>query len=207
MYSNGDWLHRDVQVPSRSPQETRREFIIDRSRLRHFAPAELHPYHRDFDHLYREWLGREMAWERVGRYSFAVPVQDILNAALMNRSLRVPVGDPPPVIEMLIEQHPGGREVFKVMPRHLLRPVSERDWTNSGGKRALAGDVGHIEMAPRIILQTMRVDEAGAFGGALRRSFACPIALLFRRSPGRSPGGIDPFTVYCHTFGDLEQED
>jgi len=202
-----NWSREAAVVSSRQPDTRYGEFIIDRARFRHFAPAELHPYHRTFDHLYREWLGRELSLERQGVARHAVPVKAILEAALRGESLFIPVGDPIPVIEMMIEIHPAGVEVMKVMPRYLLRPVRADDWVNACGTRSTAADHGGIESHPHIIMQRVVLGADGCNYRGIRHSFGCDLSLLFSKVKGKPAGSIPAFTAYCHSFGDVDQEE
>jgi len=99
--------------------------IINPKLFRHLAPAELHSYHRTFDHLYRHWLGRELAWERETGLSFGISPMMMVDAILRGRKINVPVGDPIPAIEMLINQLPDGSEIIKVLPRHLQQKIRQ----------------------------------------------------------------------------------
>ena len=56
-------------LPRKNPED---KWIVNPRWLRHLAPAELVPYHETFDFLYREWLGRELVWQRETGRRFAV---------------------------------------------------------------------------------------------------------------------------------------
>lgn len=197
-----------VTTISSSPKDTAYgDFIIDRARFRHYAPAELHPYHATFDLLYREWLGREHLLERSGVSRHKVSALQIVTAALAGNTIEIPLGDPIPVVEMMIELHPGGEEVMKVMPRHLLRPVSDRDWVNSGGRRVYAKDTGSIVTKPTCIMQVTKMASDGISYSGIRHSFGCALSFLFKYNGARKAGPIPTFTAYCHSFGDAEEEE
>lgn len=52
---------------------------------------------------------------------------EIVAAILKGTRIRVPVGDPVPTIEMVVERHSDGTEVCKVLPRWLQRTVNHDD--------------------------------------------------------------------------------
>lgn len=201
------WQSAATEISQRPDDTPHGKFILDRGRFRHYAPAELHPYHQTFDFLYREWVGRELSWEKEGRARHKVSAEQIVIAALKGQAIEIPVGDPIPVIEMMVEMHPDGREIIKVMPRHLLRPVAERDWVNIEGRRVYAGDKGSLTSRPACVMQTATLSSDGASYDGIRRSFGCPISFLFSKVGGKKAGPIPPFTAYCHSFGDVDDED
>jgi len=76
-------------------------------------------------HLYREWLGQELAWEQEGKSRFGKVASRMIRAALRNESVFAAIGDPPPIIEIFIDtDFDGYNPKAKVMPLKLLAPIT-----------------------------------------------------------------------------------
>jgi len=99
--------------------------IFSEKWFKHFVPQEMHQHFRLFNHLYREWLGRELAWEREGKSRFGKVASRMIRAALRNESVFAAIGDPPPIIEIFIDtDFDGYNPKAKVMPLKLLAPIT-----------------------------------------------------------------------------------
>jgi hypothetical protein len=134
---------------------------------------------------------------------------EIVDAILRGNRLKVPLGDPIPTIEMVIEIHPDGSRVAKVLPRWLLRTVTAEDIRRH--KRAAVHNneplPDHLTSHPTLIMEVSRVDpEAGKYLG-IRNVFIVPAHFLIKSRVGMPIVGPKPYTVYCHAFGDAEEED
>jgi len=172
--------------------------IINPKLFRHLAPAELHSYHRTFDHLYRHWLGRELAWERETGLSFGISPMMMVDAILRGRKINVPVGDPIPAIEMLINQLPDGSEIIKVLPRHLQQKIRQ--------DQAATAESSTVTSPVMLFMELCRMDAGETRMLGTRRIFMCPAHLLIK--PRHLPAaGPSPFTIYAHSFGDADREE
>lgn len=194
-----------LKRPTTAP--TSRKWILDPRWFRHLAPADLHPYHATFDTLYREWLGREVDWERTNGKRYAVSSMEIVSAILRGARIRVPVGDPVPIIEMVVEKHPDGSEIAKVLPRWLQRTVTHEDVRRSQRSSAGQDDPDHVTSHPTLIMEIADADPQEKRYQDVRNIFIAPAKFLISPSAKLPLTGARPFTVYCHTFGDLERED
>lgn len=191
------------------PAPPARRWILDPRWFRHLAPAELLPYHATFDLLYREWLGRELDWERRNGKRYAVSATDIVDAILRGTRIRVPVGDPVPTIEMMIERHPDGTEVAKVLPRWLQRTVTHDDVARTQRSPGSDGpaDPDHVTSHPTLIMEVAAAYPLERRYQAVRNIFMAPAKFLISPKTKLPLTGARPFTVYCHSFGDLEREE
>jgi hypothetical protein len=202
-------MHQRGQVLQRQKQKPEDDWIINPHWFRHLAPAELVPYHQTFDYLYREWLGRELAWQRETGRSFQTQPLQIVNAILRGEKLRVPIGDPIPTIEMMVEVHPDGSRIAKVLPRWLQRTVTEveirrRSRAPDGGNTSLPG---FTESHPTMLMEVSRFDpQSGAFIG-VRNLLIVPAYLLVKVRPNHIFPSNKPYTVYCHNFGNADDEE
>lgn len=190
------------------PAASSRRWILDPRWFRHLAPAELLPHHPTFDFLYREWLGREVDWERRNGRRYAVPAMEIVTAILKGTRIRVPVGDPIPTIEMVVEKHPDGTEIAKVLPRWLQRTVTHDDVRRSQRSPGGGGpaDPDHALSHPTLIMEVAEVRPDEERYQDVRNIFIAPAKFLISPAAKLPLTGARPFTVYCHTFGDLEKE-
>lgn len=194
------------ELPRKNPED---KWIINPRWFRHLASPELLPYHDTFDFLYRHWLGRELAWQRETGRSFRIQPMEIVDAILRRATLAVPIGDPVPTIEMLIEIHPDGSKVAKVLPRWLLRTVTTEDIRrlNRSAVRNNTPRPDQFTSHVTLIMEVSRFDpEAGKYLG-IRNVFVAPAHFLIKPRLGISIIGPKPYAVYCHTFGDAEKEE
>lgn len=191
------------------PTPAARRWILDPRWFRHLAPAEMLPYHATFDFLYREWLGRELDLERRNGRRYTISATDIVDAILRGTRIRVPVGDPVPTIEMIVERHPDGSEVGKVLPRWLQRTVTQDDVVRTQRSPGSAGpaDPGHVTSHPTLIMEVATADPETERYQDVRNVFLTPAKFLISPKAKLPLTGARPFTVYCHSFGDLERED
>lgn len=180
--------------------------IISRRWFKHLAPAELHPYHSAFDRGYREWLGRELAWERETGRRFKLSPMQLVDAILKRECVHVPVGDPVPLIEMLIEVLPDGSQNLKILPRWQQRTVAEDSVFSKGRDLVSAADAGYLSSPPTILMEVSRIDPIRKRFIGTRRVFLCPAHLLIKPRIWAEPAPL-PFTIYSHTFGDANAED
>lgn len=185
-----------------------KKWILDPRWFRHLAPKELHRHHATFDHLYRHWLGRELDWEKATGIRYAVQPTDIVAAIIKGTPLRVPIGDPIPTIEMIVEIHPDGKEIAKVLPRWLQRTVTPADVLrvkrrSSGGDGAPAT---HLTSHPTLILEVAEAKPAERRYQDVRNVFIVPAKFLISPALNLPLTGARPFTVYCHTFGNIDAE-
>ncbi len=197
------------RLQGRPPAQPSRKWILDPRWFRHLAPAELLPYHATFDHLYREWLGREVDWERSNGKRYAVRPKEIVDAILRGTKIRVPIGDPVPTIEMVVEKHPDGSEVMKVLPRWLQRTVTYDDVVRTQRSSGADGpaDPGHVTSHPTLIMEVAQAFPHERRYQDVRNIFIAPAKFLISPKVKLPLTGARPFTVYCHSFGDLERED
>ena len=191
------------------PAPTSRKWILDPRWFRHLAPADLLAHHATFDFLYREWLGREVDWERTSGRRYAVSAMEIVAAILKGTKVRVPVGDPVPTIEMVLERHPDGSEIAKVLPRWLQRTVTHDDVRRSQRSCGVEGpaDPDHVTSHPTLIMEVAQACPVEKRYQDVRNIFIAPAKFLISPTSRLPLTGARPFTVYCHTFGDLERED
>ena len=184
------------------------KWIMDQRWFRHLAPGELLPYHATFDYLYREWLGREMEWERTNGKRFAIRPMEIVTAILQGTMLRVPIGDPLPTIEMMVEIHPDGSEVAKVLPRWLQRTVTREDVLRRElpSPEADPSAFSHLVSHPTLIMEVARAFPDERRYQDVRNVFVLPAKFLISPKAKLPLTGARPFTVYCHSFGDVEAE-
>lgn len=190
------------------PPDRSHRWIIDPRWFRHLAPKELLRYHATFDFLYREWLGREVQWERSHGEFFAIRPMEIVTAILKGSMLRVPLGDPLPTIEMFVEIHPDGREIAKVLPRWLQRKVTKDDILRR--ERPPPGTdtdgLTHLESHPTLIMEIAYAHPTERRYQDVRSVFITPAKFLISPKNKLPLTGGRPFTVYCHSFGDIEAE-
>jgi hypothetical protein len=183
------------------------EWIISPRWYRHLAPIELIPFHETFDYLYREWLGRELAWQRETRKSFKIPPMQIVAAILRGCKLDVPIGDPIPTIEMMVECHPDGTQIAKVLPRWLQRTVTTEKIKRNLRASATEDVPSHFSSHPTLTMEVSKFDPAaGSFIG-VRHVFITPAHFLIKPRIGLPILGPRPYTVYCHTFGNADEEE
>lgn len=160
----------------------------------------MHRHFRLFDHLYREWLGRELAWQRQGKSRFGDTAMKMVTAALKDESVFAAVGEPPPVIEIFIQTDLGGvNPVAKVMPLELLAPVTSTDTYSEGsGQLIKASSRGGVNLRPVFIFSLGELN-ANKDRFAHRSTFKIDAHHMFR-SPSGKKGAPSPYTVYRHSF-------
>ncbi|WP_051645401.1 hypothetical protein [Labrenzia sp. DG1229] len=167
----------------------------------HFAPPVMHEHFRLFDHLYREWLGRELMWERQGKSHFARFAKKIVMAALKNETIFSPIGHPQPIIEIFIQSDFGGHNsIAKVMPLNLREPIRPSDtYSDGNGRLVTAASNGGIKMHPAFVFSLGEFDERRA-GFAKRMTLSINAQHLFRPPMGSKRSPPLPLTVYRHSF-------
>lgn len=130
----------------------------------------------------------------------------LVDAILRRQSVDVPVGDPVPLIELLIEVSPDGSECLKILPRWLQRTVAEDSVFSRGRDLVTAADAGYLSSPPTMLMEVSRIDPIRKRYIGTRRVFICPAHLLIKPRIWAEPA-VSPFTIYSHTFGDADAED
>jgi hypothetical protein len=95
------------------------------------------------------------------------------------------------------------------MPRWLQRTVTHDDVVRnqrSSGSDASA-DPGHVTSHPTLIMEIAEAYPREECYQEVRNIFQAPAKFLISSKAKLPLTGARPFTVYCHTFGDLDRED
>ncbi|VTZ28580.1 hypothetical protein MPC1_9700002 [Methylocella tundrae] len=139
---------------------------------------------------------------------FQVQPMQIVASILRGEKLQVPLGDPIPTIEMLIEIHPDGSRIAKVLPRWLQRRVTQDDIKRHERARVRSNEPvpDFLTSNPTLIMEASRFDQAAGTYLGVRNVFVVPAHFLIKPRLGLPIVGPKPYTVYCHTFGDAEDE-
>lgn len=172
--------------------------IISEKRFKKLAPPEMHQFYKHFDHLYREWLGREM------NGSHADFAGRMVQAGQRGEDMTVFAGDPQPIVEIIASTPFGERKVndIRVMPldRRVQSDPMDINWKD--GKPIARWMKLEPEETPTFIFCMVDLTKSGD-NFVRRMTFTCPLKYLFaiRHKQYEQPS-LKAGCVYMHSFSD-----
>lgn len=172
--------------------------IISEKRFKKLAPPEMHQFYKQFDHLYRVWLGREM---HAPHSDFA---GRMVMAAQKGEQIAVSSGDPQPIIEIIASKSFGASKVndIRVMPLDLRVGTDPMDITWRDGKTHARWMEPEADETPTFMFSLVNLSASGETFER-RMTFTCPLKYMFAiRHDHYTQPSLNAGCVYRHSFSD-----